>query len=104
MTDTSPPRPERAPSRPGHISSDLAPSPPPFRGEGAGHTSGHTDLAPLENWRQRLDAAVAETERKRAARRDERRRLDAARKAGKAAAHALRLARIARQRREGTGG
>jgi len=77
---------------------------PPYRDEDEGRGIGPTLFQDHEDevaeWQERLQAAVAETLRKRAARRTERAELDARRKAGLVQRYVLKAARLRRSEGE----
>ena len=94
----SPPRPNLAPSRPGHTSPHLAPSPLPFRGGGAGAHLGDHQTAPLEiDWEARLKTAVEKTLAARAARKAEREEFKRRRDYGLQQRHGRKTARLRRE-------
>lgn len=93
MTDTSPPRPDFAPLRPGHTSHTSPPRPSPIGGGEEAHLE-TTSTSPLGiDWEERLRIAVEETLRKRELRRQERQEFKARRDAGLEIRHRTKLAR-----------
>lgn len=93
MTDNLAPSPLPRPTSPRAHLSDLAPLAPTLRGEGEGHVLKQDDLAPPDEWQERLRDAVAETLRRRAAKAALRAERATARAYGLRARHAAKLAR-----------